>query len=41
MLSVLWLIGFTVNIGGTLINLLIAAAVVVAVFKLVTNCRET
>lgn len=39
-LLVLWLIGFTVNIGGALTNLLIAAAFVVVVVKLVTGRKE-
>lgn len=40
-LLVLWLIGFTVNIGGALTNLLLVAAAVVLVVKLVTGRNVT
>jgi len=36
-LLVLWLLGFTLHIGGALIHLLIVVAVVVLIFNLVTG----
>jgi hypothetical protein len=39
-LLVLWLLGFTLHIGGGLIHLLIVVAVVVLIFNLVTGSRR-
>lgn len=39
-LVVLWLLGFTLHIGGGLIHLLIVIAVIVLVFNLVTGSRR-
>jgi Family of unknown function (DUF5670) len=39
-LLVLWLLGFTLHIGGALIHLLIVVAVVVLIFNLVTGSRR-
>lgn len=38
-LVVLWLLGLIANIGGGLIHLLLVAAVIVVIYKLVTNGR--
>jgi len=38
-LLVLWLLGFTMSIGGGLIHLLLVLALVVLVFNLVTGRR--
>lgn len=38
-LVVLWLIGLLAHIGGALIHLLLVVAVIVLVYKLVTNNR--
>ena len=38
-LLVLWLLGFTMSIGGGLIHVLLVAALVVLVFNLVTGRR--
>jgi len=39
-LLVLWLLGFTLHIGGSLIHLLIVVALIVLVFNLVTGSRR-
>jgi hypothetical protein len=39
-LLVLWLLGFTLHIGGALIHLLIVVAVIVLIFNLVTGSRR-
>jgi hypothetical protein len=39
-LLVLWLLGFTLHIGGGLIHLLIVVAVIVLIFNLVTGSRR-
>jgi hypothetical protein len=39
-LLVLWLLGFTLHIGGALIHLLIVLAVIVLIFNLVTGSRR-
>jgi hypothetical protein len=39
-LLVLWLLGFTLHIGGGLIHLLIVLAVIVLIFNLVTGSRR-
>ena len=39
-LLVLWLLGFTLHIGGGLIHILIVVAVVVLIFNLVTGSRR-
>ena len=36
---VLWLLGFTLHIGGGLIHLLLVVAVIVVIYKLVTGRR--
>jgi len=38
-LVVLWLLGFSFNIGGGLIHILLVAAVVVLIYNLVTGRR--
>jgi len=38
-LLILWLLGFSLNIGGGLIHLLLVVAVVVLVFNLITRRR--
>lgn len=38
-LVVLWLLGLLVHIGGGLIHLLLVVAVIVFIYKLVTNNR--
>ena len=38
---ILWLLGFTLHIGGSLIHLLLVLAVVVFVINLVTGRRGT
>lgn len=40
-LVVLWLLGFTLNVGGGLIHLLLVIALIVLVFNLVTGGRRT
>ena len=37
--KVLWLLGFSLNVGGGLIHLLLVVAVVVLVFNLITRRR--
>jgi hypothetical protein len=39
-LLVLWLLGFSLHIGGGLIHLLIVVAVVVLIFNLITGSRR-
>jgi len=39
-LLVLWLLGFTLHVGGGLIHLLIVLAVIVLIFNLVTGSRR-
>jgi hypothetical protein len=39
-LLVLWLLGFTLHIGGGLIHILIVIAVIVLIFNLVTGSRR-
>jgi hypothetical protein len=39
-LVVLWLLGFTLHIGGGLIHLLIVIAVIVLIFNLITGSRR-
>jgi hypothetical protein len=39
-LVVLWLLGFTLHIGGGLIHILIVIAVIVLIFNLVTGSRR-
>ncbi len=38
-LLILWLLGFTLNVGGGLIHLLLVVAVVVVLFNLITRRR--
>ena len=38
-LIVLWLLGFTLNVGGGLIHLLLVIALIVLVFNLITGRR--
>jgi hypothetical protein len=38
-LLVLWLLGFTLHIGGSLIHILIVIAVVVLIFNLISGRR--
>ncbi len=38
-LVVLWLLGFTLNIGGGLIHLLIAIALIVFIYDMITRRR--
>ena len=38
-LVVLWLLGFTLHIGGSLIHILIVIAVVVLIFNLISGRR--
>jgi hypothetical protein len=40
-LLILWLLGFSLSIGGGLIHLLLVVALVVLVFNLVTGRRGT
>jgi len=40
-LLILWLLGFTLSIGGGLIHLLLVVALVVLVFNLVNRRRGT
>jgi hypothetical protein len=40
-LVVLWLLGFTLNIGGGLIHLLIVIALVVFIYDLITRRRSS
>lgn len=39
-LFVLWLLGFSLNIGGGLVHILLVAAVVVLIYNLVTGRRS-
>jgi hypothetical protein len=39
-LLVLWLLGFTLHVGGALIHLLIVLAVIILIFNLVTGSRR-
>jgi hypothetical protein len=39
LLLILWLLGFTLSIGGGLIHLLLVVALVVLVFNLITGRR--
>jgi len=39
-LLVLWLLGFTLHVGGALIHLLIVVAVIVLIYNLVTGSRR-
>lgn len=39
-LFVLWLLGFSLHIGGSLIHLLIVIAVIVIIFNLITGRRS-
>ncbi len=39
-LLILWLLGFSLHIGGGLIHLLLVVAVVVLIFNLVTGSRR-
>ena len=41
LLVVLWIIGFAVHIGGSLIHLLLVLAVIVALFQLFTGRTAT
>ena len=38
-LLVLWLLGFTLHIGGSLIHILIVVAVIVLIFNLISGRR--
>ena len=38
-LFILWLLGFTLHVGGALIHLLLVVAVVVLIFNLLTGRR--
>ncbi|WP_158824332.1 lmo0937 family membrane protein [Granulicella sp. S156] len=38
-LFILWLLGFTLHVGGALIHLLLVVAVVVLIFNLITGRR--
>ena len=40
-LLVLWLLGFTLHIGGSLIHLLIVLAVIVLIFNLISGSRRS
>jgi hypothetical protein len=40
-LFVLWLLGFSLHIGGSLIHLLIVIAVIVLVYNLITGRRSS
>ena len=40
-LLILWLLGFSLSLGGSLIHLLLVVALVVLVFNLVTSRRGT
>jgi hypothetical protein len=39
-LAILWLLGFTLHVGGGLIHLLLVVAVIVLVFNLVSGRRS-
>jgi hypothetical protein len=39
-LLVLWLLGFSLHVGGSLIHLLIVLAVIVLIYNLVTGSRR-
>ena len=39
-LLILWLLGFSLHVGGALIHLLLVVALVVLVFNLVTGRRQ-
>ncbi|HXR97260.1 MAG TPA: lmo0937 family membrane protein [Terriglobales bacterium] len=38
-LIILWLLGFSLNIAGSLIHLLLVVALVVVIYRLMTNRR--
>jgi len=38
-LFILWLLGFTLHIGGGLIHILLVLAVIVLIYNLITGCR--
>jgi len=40
-IAILWLLGFTLNIGGGLIHLLIVIALIVFIVDIVTRRRRT
>jgi len=40
-LLILWLLGFSLHVGGGLIHLLLVVAVVVVIFNLITKRRMT
>jgi len=40
-LLILWLLGFSLHVGGGLIHLLLVIAVVVVIFNLITKRRMT
>jgi hypothetical protein len=40
-LAILWLLGFTLHVGGGLIHLLLIAALVVLIFNVVSGRRST
>jgi hypothetical protein len=40
-LVVLWLLGFTMHIGGGLIHILIVIAVIVLIFNLISGSRRS
>jgi hypothetical protein len=40
-LLILWLLGFSLHVGGGLIHLLLVVAVVVMIFNLITKRRMT
>jgi hypothetical protein len=40
-LLVLWLLGFSLHIGGSLIHLLIVVAVIVLIFNLISGRRSS
>ena len=39
-LLILWMLGFSLHVGGALIHLLLVVAVVVLIFNLVTGRRQ-
>jgi hypothetical protein len=39
-LLILWLLGFSLHVGGALIHILLVVAVVVLIFNLVTGSRR-
>ncbi|HEY7838826.1 MAG TPA: lmo0937 family membrane protein [Terriglobales bacterium] len=40
-LVILWLLGFTLNVAGSLIHLLLVVALVAIIYRVVTNRRGT